>query len=376
MDYMEKALSLARLALGQVSPNPAVGAVLVKNGTIIGEGYTQPPGSHHAEIAALQQASGDTTGSTMYVTLEPCCHFGRTPPCTQAIIGAGVAQVHMAMLDPNPLVAGKGQAKLESAGILTSVGLEAEQARELNEAYVKYVTTGLPFITVKLAISLDGKIATHSGDSKWISSEESRQFAHNLRYTHDAIMTGVNTVLADDPQLTTRCCGGRGGTTKKQPLRVIVDGHGRTPVTARVFHEQGRSLLAFGRPPTSEEVRTFADLNAEVLSLPADNGIIDLRQLLRALGRREITSVLVEGGGILNGSLFDQGVVDKVIVFIAPVIIGGEAKTAIAGHGVEKIADAYNLEHVSIARFGPDIMVQGYISPKERLGTTGICSPA
>jgi diaminohydroxyphosphoribosylaminopyrimidine deaminase/5-amino-6-(5-phosphoribosylamino)uracil reductase len=376
MDYMEKALSLARLALGQVSPNPAVGAVLVKNGTIIGEGYTQPPGGNHAEIAALAQASQDTMGSTLYVTLEPCCHFGRTPPCSQAIIAARVAQVHMAMLDPNPLVAGKGKAELESAGILTSVGLEAEQARELNEAYIKYVTTGLPFITVKIAMSLDGKIATYSGDSKWISGEESRQFAHNLRYTHDAIMTGVNTVLADDPQLTTRCCGGRGGTTKKQPVRIIVDGHGRTPCSARVFHEQGRSLLAFGRPPTSEEVRTFAGLNAEVLSLPAENGIINLWQLLQALGRREITSVLVEGGGILNGSLFDQGVVDKVIVFIAPVIIGGEAKTAIAGHGVEKLADAYNLEHVNIARFGPDIMVQGYVSTKERRGTAGICSPA
>jgi len=287
-----------------------------------------------------------------------------------------VARVHMAMLDPNPPVAGKGQAELESAGIVTSVGLEAEQARELNEAYVKYVTTGLPFITVKLAMSLDGKIATHSGDSKWISSEESRQFAHNLRYNHDAIMTGVNTVRADDPQLTTRCCGGRGGTTKKQPLRVIVDGHGRTPMSARVFHERGRNLLVFGRPPTSEEAQTFAGLNAEVLFLPADNGIINLRQLFQALGQRQITSVLVEGGGILNGSLFDQGVVDKVIVFIAPIIIGGEAKIAIAGHGVEKVADAYNLEHITIARFGADIMVQGYISAKERRSTIATCSPA
>jgi diaminohydroxyphosphoribosylaminopyrimidine deaminase / 5-amino-6-(5-phosphoribosylamino)uracil reductase len=375
MDYMDKALSLARLALGQVSPNPAVGAVVVKDGLIIGEGYTQPPGGRHAEITAIQQASEAIPGSIMYVTLEPCCHFGRTPPCSRAIIAAGVAQVHMAMLDPNPLVAGKGKAELEAAGILTTVGLEQDQAGELNEAYVKFITTGLPFVTVKIAMSLDGKVATGSGDSKWISSEESRHFAHNLRYTHDAIMTGANTVLADDPQLTTRSSGGRGGTTRKQPLRVIIDGRGRTPVSARIFHELGRTLLAIGRPLSVEETSVFAGLNAEVLSFPAENGIIDLRQLLQALGRREITSILVEGGGILNGSLFDQGLVDKVIVFIAPVIIGGEAKTAIAGRGVDRLVEAYNLEHVSVARFGPDIMVQGYVSPKVGRNAAGRCSP-
>ncbi|MCL2150164.1 MAG: bifunctional diaminohydroxyphosphoribosylaminopyrimidine deaminase/5-amino-6-(5-phosphoribosylamino)uracil reductase RibD [Dehalococcoidia bacterium] len=358
---MEQALALARLALGQVSPNPAVGAVLVKDGAIIGQGYTQPPGGHHAEIVALEQAGEDARGSALYVTLEPCAHFGRTPPCIQALIRAGVGQVHMAMIDPNPLVAGQGQAQLEASGIATIVGEGSEQAQLLNEAYIKYITTGLPFVTVKFAMSLDGKIATHAGDSKWISSEESRQYAHNLRYMHDAIMCGANTVLADDPQLTRRSGGGRGGTTRKQPLRVVVDGRGRTSAKARIFHEQGESLLAFGRAPTPVEREDFAKLKAEVVEFPATEGIIDLRELLCRLGQRQISSALVEGGGILIGSLFDQGLVDKVVVFIAPIIIGGLAKSAVAGRGVEKLTEAYALTRVSVAQSGPDVIVQGYV---------------
>jgi diaminohydroxyphosphoribosylaminopyrimidine deaminase / 5-amino-6-(5-phosphoribosylamino)uracil reductase len=358
---MEQSLSLARLALGQVSPNPSVGAVLVKNEKVVGQGYTQPPGGQHAEIVALKQAGESACGSTLYVTLEPCCHYGRTPPCTQAIIQAGVARVQMAMLDPNPLVAGKGRAELEAAGVSTAVGELAGQAEELNEAYVRFITTGMPLVTVKFATSLDGKIATHSGDSRWISAEESRQYAHHLRYINDAIMAGVNTVLADDPQLTARCGGGRGGTVKKSPLRVIVDGKGRTPPTARVFHEQGTTLLALGRNLAPAEEEAFANTNAEVVTFPSENGVINLHAVLRTLGKRQVTSVLVEGGGILTGSLFDQGLVDKVIVFIAPTIIGGDARSAVAGHGVEKLSDAHSLDRVQVTRFGPDIMVQGYV---------------
>jgi len=362
MDYMEQALSLARLALGQVSPNPAVGAVMVKNDVVVGQGYTQPPGSCHAEVVALEQAGKQARGSVMYVTLEPCCHYGQTPPCSQAIIAAGIAEVHMAMLDPNPLVSGRGKDELEREGIKTFVGEHKQEASDINEAYTKFITTGMPFVTAKYAMSLDGKIATHSGDSKWISSDEARHYAHNLRYTNDAIMTGVNTVLADDPHLTARCCGGRGGTARKQPLRVIVDGKGRTPLTARIFSEPGATLLALGRLVKPEEKAAFTQVSAELVALPSEGGLVDLEKLLKVLAERGITSVLVEGGGILLGSLFDRGLVDKVITFIAPIIIGGAgAKTAVAGKGVDKVVDSLRLERVSVERFDEDLMVIGYV---------------
>lgn len=365
MDYMEQALSLARLALGQVSPNPAVGAVIVRDDEVVGQGYTQPPGSPHAEIVALKQAGERARGSVMYVTLEPCCHHGRTPPCTQAIIAAGITEVHMAMLDPNPLVSGRGKDELEGEGIRTCVGKHEAEAKQINEAYAKFIATGMPFVTAKFAISLDGKIATKSGDSKWISGEEARKYVHNLRHTTDAIMAGVNTVLADNPHLTARSCGGRGGTARKQPLRVIVDGKGRTPLTARLFRQPGRTLLALGRMATPEEKTAFAQVGAEVLESPSVAGLVDLERLLKALGEREITSVLVEGGGILLGSLFDSGLIDKVVAFIAPIIIGGsEAKTAVSGKGVSKVADSLRLERISVERFGDDLMVSGYIATK------------
>jgi len=362
---MEQALSLARLALGQVSPNPAVGAVVVKNGVVVGQGYTQPVGSWHAEVVALKQADEKAREGTLYVTLEPCCHYGRTPPCTQAIIAAGITEVHLSMLDPNPLVLGRGKEELERAGIKTYVGEHEEEAKEINEAYTKFITTGMPFVTVKFAVSLDGKIATKSGDSKWISGEEARKYVHNLRYTSDAIMAGVNTVLADDPHLTARSCGGRGGTAKKQPLRVIVDGKGRTPLIAQVFRQPGRTLLALGRMAKPEEKTGFAQVGAEILELPSDGRRVDLEKLLKALGEREITSVLVEGGGILLGSLFDCGLVDKVIAFVAPIIIGSDkAKTAVSGKGVDKVVDSLRLERIRVEKFGEDLMVSGYVTAK------------
>jgi len=362
---MEQALSLARLALGLVSPNPAVGAVVVKNDVVVGQGYTQPLGSWHAEVVALKQADEKARHGTLYVTLEPCCHYGRTPPCTQAIITAGITEVHLSMLDPNPLVSGRGKDELERAGIKTYVGEHEEEAKEINEAYTKFITIGKPFVTAKFAVSLDGKIATKSGDSKWISGEEARKYVHNLRYTADAIMAGVNTVLADDPHLTARSCGGRGGTARKQPLRVIVDGKGRTPLTARVFRQPGKTLLVLGRMATPEEKTAFAQVSAEVLELPSAEGWVDLEKLLKALGEREITSVLVEGGGILLGSLFDCGLVDKVTAFIAPIIIGGkEAKTAVSGKGVDKVVDSLRLERVRVEKFGEDLMVSGYVATK------------
>jgi len=367
MNYMEQALSLARLALGQASPNPAVGAVVVREGVVVGQGYTQPPGSHHAEVSALKQAGETARGGVMYVTLEPCCHYGRTPPCTKAIISAGITEVHMAMIDPNPVVSGRGKEELEKKGIKTYLGERGDEATEINEAYTKFITTGIPFVTAKFAVSLDGKIATRKGDSQWISGGEAKKYVHSLRYTTDAIMAGVNTILADDPHLTTRCCGGRGGTARKQPLRVIVDGEGRTPLAARVFKEPGRTLLALGKSARLEEKAAFTRLGAEIVELPAAEGLVDLEKLLMALGERGITSVLVEGGGILFGSLFDQGLVDKVIAFIAPIIIGGaEARTAVAGRGVDKVAESFKLDAVRSEKIGDDLMVSGYVVAKPR----------
>ncbi|HUT96771.1 MAG TPA: bifunctional diaminohydroxyphosphoribosylaminopyrimidine deaminase/5-amino-6-(5-phosphoribosylamino)uracil reductase RibD [Dehalococcoidales bacterium] len=363
MDYMEQALSLAKLALGHASPNPAVGAVVVKGGEVVGQGYTQPPGSHHAEVLALKQAGREAEGGTMYVTLEPCAHQGRTPPCTGAIISAGVSEVHMAMLDPNPIVLGRGQEELKKAGIKTALGEHEAEAREVNEAYIKFITTGLPFVTAKFAMSLDGKIATKTGDSRWISGIESRKFVHFLRYTSDAIMAGVNTLLADNPHLTTRCSGGKGGRARKQPLRVIVDGNGRTPLDSKIFKEPGKTLLALGQKLGPKERAAFTDAGAEVLEPSTPDEVVDLEKLLKVLGEREITSVMVEGGGILLGSLFDRGLVDKVIAFIAPIIIGGaEAKAAVAGEGVSKVAESFHLERVKMGRLGDDLVVSGYVA--------------
>jgi diaminohydroxyphosphoribosylaminopyrimidine deaminase/5-amino-6-(5-phosphoribosylamino)uracil reductase len=360
MDYMAQALSLARLAIGHVSPNPAVGAVIVRGDRVVGQGYTQPPGGAHAEVVALKEAGEYAHGATLYVTLEPCCHYGRTPPCTRALIEAGIAGVHAAILDPNPVVSGKGVAELERAGIPVVTGEHAEEACEIAEAYGKHITTGMPFVTAKYAMSLDGKIATRAGDSKWISGDESRRYVHYLRYIADAIMVGVNTVLTDDPQLTVRCCS-RGGLSHEQPLRVIVDAGGRTPPGARVFQSPGHVLLATSAAMPEDRARAYVAAGAEVLRLPASRGLVDVKALMKALGEREITSVLVEGGGRLFGSLFDAGLVDKVIAFVAPVVIGGaKAGTPVAGKGAVRVADSIKLERVRTRTINGDIMISGY----------------
>ncbi|MFH1484822.1 MAG: bifunctional diaminohydroxyphosphoribosylaminopyrimidine deaminase/5-amino-6-(5-phosphoribosylamino)uracil reductase RibD [Chloroflexota bacterium] len=354
MDYMLRALSLARQVLGKTSPNPAVGAVIVKDGVTIGEGHTQPPGLWHAEVMALRQAGKGARGATMYVSLEPCCHFGRTPPCTQAIIEAGIAEVHMATLDPNPLVSGKGKAGLEAAGIRTQLGEHEAEARELNEAYFKFITTHLPFVTVKFAMSLDGKIATRGGESKWITGEEARRYAHSLREMVDAIMVGVNTVLADDPQLTAP-------GSERQPLRVIVDSGARTPPTARLLQMPGKTLIAVTEAAESGKIEGLKQAGAEVVALPERQRLVELGELLRLLGLRDITSLLVEGGGTLLGSFFDLRLVDKVLAFVAPVIIGGEeAKPAVGGAGAEWLGQALRLSRMRMERLGEDVLMSGY----------------
>jgi diaminohydroxyphosphoribosylaminopyrimidine deaminase / 5-amino-6-(5-phosphoribosylamino)uracil reductase len=361
MRYMLEAISLAKLAAGNVSPNPAVGAVLVKGNTVIGRGYTQLPGSDHAEIVAIKQAGILAQGSTLYVTLEPCCHHGRTPPCTDEIIRSGIKKVNIATLDPNPLVSGKGKKQLEKAGIKTTLGQCEDEAKQLIEAFTKFITTGIPFITSKFAMSLDGKIATTSGDSKWISSEASRCFSHHLRHQHDAIMAGINTILKDNPQLTVRCGGGKGGASRKQPVRIIVDSYGRTPLNAQILNESGKTIIAIGESVSVSIKQSLIDKGAVLLELPVVNGFIDLKQLLLELGKMEITSIMVEGGSTIMGSMFDQGLVDKVVAFIAPVIIGGEiAPTPVGGQGMDKLSDALRLKDVQIEQFDDDVMVIGY----------------
>ncbi len=366
--YMECALSLARLAMGYTSPNPAVGAAVVKDGVAVGMGYTQPAGSEHAEVMALRQAGDKARGAVMYVTLEPCCHYGRTPPCTEAIIGAGISEVYIALLDPNPVVSGDGIGKLNEAGIKTYIGMGKQEACEINEAYIKHVTTGLPFVIAKFAMSLDGKIATKTGDSKWITREEARKYAHALRYTADAIMVGANTIIADNPHLTARGCGGRGGTGKMQPLRLVVDGRGRVPSDAHVFQPPGGVLLAVVAPFDSAKKEKFIQTGAEVLELPGRDGAVDIVELLTLLGKRGIVTVLAEGGGELLGSLFDRKVVDKVLVFISPVIIGGGRATSVAGNGVDSMAEALRLSRVAVKAFGDDVLVSGYVEKELPLG--------
>jgi diaminohydroxyphosphoribosylaminopyrimidine deaminase/5-amino-6-(5-phosphoribosylamino)uracil reductase len=362
--YMEYALSLAKLAMGYTSPNPAVGAVVVKDGLAVGRGYTQPAGSEHAEVMALRQAGDKTQSATMYVTLEPCSHYGRTPPCTQAIIDAGISEVHIALLDPNPVVSGRGVARLNEGGVKTHIGICQQEAYEINEAYIKYITTGLPFVVAKFAMSLDGKIATKTGDSKWITKEETRKYAHALRYTVDAIMVGVNTIVADNPRLTAKCCGGRGGIGKMQPLRLVVDSKGKVPLNAHIFEPPGWVLLAVAAPFDSGKRKKFVEKGAEILELPASEGSVDIVELLKFLGKREIITVLVEGGGKLLGSLFDHRLVDKVLAFISPVIIGGREAVSVGGDGIDNIAKALRLSRVGIKSFGDDILVSGYVEKR------------
>lgn len=365
VDYMDYALSLGELALGYTSPNPAVGAVIVREGMVVGLGHTQPPGSSHAEIMALRQAGTRAKGATMYVTLEPCCHRGRTPPCTDAIIEAGITRVHIALIDPNPQVNGKGIKQLREAGIEVVMGDHEDKAKEINEGYIKYITTGLPFVIAKFAMSLDGKIATRSGDSKWISNEESREYVHRIRRTVDAVMVGANTVIVDNPRLSARGSSEKGGRTKSQPLRVIVDGKGRTPLTSQIFKEPGYTLLAVARPMDAKHRREYEKLGAEVVEFRTTKGIIPLTQLMQMLGKRKITSILVEGGSILFGSLFDHNLVDKVMVAISPIIIGGKAAVnAVGGRGFSTVAKSLRLHNIKLDTAGDDVLINGYVDGK------------
>ena len=358
--HMTKAIGLAREVLGSTSPNPAVGAVLVKDGVEIGSGFTLPPGKWHAEIGALKQAGEASRGSTLFTTLEPCCTYGRTPPCTKSIINAGVKRVHVAVIDPNPNVSGKGCEELRSAGIEVLVEDGPQEALELYEGFAKHVNTGMPFVSAKFAMSLDGKIATRTGDSKWVTGPDARQHVQEMRRQSDAILVGINTVLADDPLLTVRDVDGR--PLPRQPLRVIVDSHCRTPASAQTLSQPGSTLIATVDGAPQGNVAQLEQAGAEVFALPAGpDGRVKMQNLLEELGRRGIVNLLVEGGGVLLGSLFDAGFVDKVHAFIAPVIIGGQdAASPVEGQGIELMTHAWNINRPTLRAIGPDWLVVGY----------------
>jgi diaminohydroxyphosphoribosylaminopyrimidine deaminase/5-amino-6-(5-phosphoribosylamino)uracil reductase len=356
--YMLLALREGRRALGRTSPNPWVGAVVVKKGRVVARGHTRPPPGPHAEVVALSKAGDAARGGELYVTLEPCAHYGRTPPCTEAIVRAGIARVHVAMLDPDPQVNGRGVAALQQAGIEVVVGEGREEAERLLEAYVKHRRTGLPFVIAKFACSLDGRIGAASGDSRWVSGSKARAWAHRLRTQVDAIAVGSQTVLVDDPQLTARPAE---RLARRQPLRVVVDSRGRTPPTARVLGPGAPTLVATTEASSPAWREALIEAGAEVLVLPAKDGRVDLHALLVALGRRGVLSLLVEGGGILLGSFFDERLVDKVHAIIAPMVVGAAmAPTPVAGRGAMRMADAVPLREVSIRRLGEDILVTGY----------------
>ncbi len=358
--YMQRAIDLARSARGTTSPNPPVGAVLVKDGRIVGEGYTLPPGQGHAEFIALNMAGGDARGADLYVTLEPCAHHGRTPPCADALIAAGVASARIAVMDPAPHTAGRGAQRLREAGVSVIVDDGPPEAYRLIEAFAKHVATGLPFVTAKFAMSLDGKIATRTGDSRWISNEASRREAHRLRAEADAVMVGIGTALADNPQLTARDLplAQPAPSDEGQPLRVVVDSSGRLPASAAMLSAPGRTLVAVAG---AEGARAAGAAGADVLEVGAGaDGRVDLACLLAELGARDVTSVLVEGGATLHGALFDAGLVDKVVAFIAPVVIGGaEAPGPVGGLGREFIANALRLTGVEHVELDGDLMIVG-----------------
>jgi diaminohydroxyphosphoribosylaminopyrimidine deaminase / 5-amino-6-(5-phosphoribosylamino)uracil reductase len=362
--YMQLALDLAAKALGQTMPNPLVGAVVVKDGEIVGSGYHQRAGGPHAEVFALDAAGEAAWGATLYVTLEPCSHTGRTPPCTEKIIGAGIKNVVVAMRDPNPRVNGRGLACLQQNGIGLKTGILEEKSRRLNEVYVKYITTGNPFVTLKAAMTLDGKIATRSGASRWISNEKSREFVHRLRRMNDAVLIGVGTVLADNPAITARL-----PEAGRTPLRIVVDSQARTPVSARLVAEQPeKTLLVASSAADTTRILRLRDVGVEVLMLePTPEGRVPLDRLMHALGRREISSVLVEGGGTINYALLRGGLVDKLHFFIAPLIFGGEqAISPVGGEGVARVEEAWRVKDMEVNHYDGDLLVTGYPKAPDR----------
>ena len=354
--FMRRALELAQMAEGGTSPNPMVGAVIVDGGgNIVGEGYHHKAGQPHAEINALAAAGDKAKGATVYVTLEPCSHYGRTGPCCEALIKAGVKRVVSAVTDPNPLVAGRGLNRLREAGIEVTEHVCEEEAKKLNEKFFFWITHKRPFVSLKYAMTLDGRLAAAGGDSKWITGEEARTYAHYLRKTHDAVLVGKNTVLQDDCELTTRMVEG------KNPVRIVLDSNAVIPLNAKILNGEAKTIVAVSEAAPQDKLDELQKLTTvEILKMPQQNGHLDLQALLEKLAAMEITSVLVEGGSEVHGAFIDAGLAERVYAFIAPKIIGGkEAIGPIGGIGSTDMGKALQLHSVEYKQLGVDFLITG-----------------
>lgn len=360
--FMDRALELARQADGWTSPNPLVGAVVVRDGRIVGEGYHMKAGTPHAEVHALKMAGSKARGAALYVTLEPCCHHGRTPPCTDAVLKAGITRVVAAMEDPNPVVAGKGLRKLQAAGVEVKTGVLEQESRQLNEVFLKYIVSHEPFIAVKSAVTLDGKIATKTGSSQWITGSEARIMAHRLRHRYDAVLAGIGTVLADDPLLTVRVPGEK----LKNPVRVIIDSQLKIPFNAQVLDTGQAPTIIYTAGVNSYKLEVLEDKGVEVVACPGEEGRVDLAAVFRDLGKKGITGVLVEGGGEIHGSIFDRHLADKIYIFMAPKIVGSHrAPGMIGGSGISRMGEAVKIYRRTIEQVGEDLLITGYPCFKE-----------
>ena len=355
--YMQEAVALAELGRGHTAPNPMVGCVLVKDGRIISKGYHHRYGGLHAEREALAACTESTAGATAYVTLEPCCHHGKQPPCTDALLAAGISRVVVGLTDPNPLVCGKGIEILRAHGVVVEVGLMEKDLREQNRIFLKYITEKRPWVSLKVAMTLDGKIATADGDSRWVTSEEARTFVHRLRGYHSGICVGAGTVRADDPMLDCRLEG------FDNPVRILPDSRASLSPDSRIARSAGsiRTILAHTEAAGEDRLKVLRDCGIETLPCKTRDAHVDLADMLDKLGAMRIDSILLEGGGELNASFIEQGLVDEYYFFIAPKILGGAyAKTAVGGQGFPRMADALGLRTESVKRFGPDLLIHAY----------------
>lgn len=362
--FMKLALSLAEKGRGYVNPNPLVGAVIVKDGKVIGEGYHTAFGKPHAEIEAINSATEDIKGATMYVTLEPCCHQGKTPPCTEAIIKNQLARVVVATTDPNPLVSGSGIEKLKQSNIEITVGVLEERAKIQNEVFIHYMTTNLPFTILKYAMSLDGKIACHTGDSKWITSEKSRTDVHRLRSSVSAVVTGIGTILSDDASLNVRLVDSKG----REPHRIVVDSAARISLDAKILNLDSKSdtYIAVTEAASDEKLRKLEDYGAKIIMTKSKDGKVDLEELWKELGFLGMDSILIEAGEQLSAALLEAKLVNKIRAYIAPKIIGGtNAKSPIGGYGASSMSEVINLKSMNVTHIENDFVVEGYLCSQD-----------